>query len=479
MANYSEHLIGRKEEIATLSKAIASKRSEFIALYGRRRVGKTFLVREFFQNQFAFQLTGLANASTSQQLTNFLVAIQRYAKGNTSVAPNNWLEAFQLLIEHLESISIDSKKIVFLDELPWLDTPRSDFMMALEHFWNSWASARKDIVLVTCGSAAAWMINELISNHGGLHNRVTIRMRIKPFNLRETEALLKANGCSLDRYQILQLYMVMGGIPYYLDAVEPDKSASQNIDYLCFREGALLNTEFRNLFLSLFKNPNLHEQLIEALAEKPKGMSRKELIKVLKISSGGGLSGALNELEESGFIIVYNTFGKKNRDALYRLSDFYCIFYLKFIKNHHEYDEDYWVKSLDHPRQRTWMGLAFEQVCLAHIPVIKRSLGISGVLTRASAWRSKRLEGGAQVDLVIDRRDQTINLCEIKFSINPYVITGSYADQLRNKIAVFRQETKTKKALFLTMITTYGVKKNLHSGAIVQNEVVMDDLFLF
>lgn len=470
-------IIGREKEIKQLDKVKASRKSEFVALYGRRRVGKTFLVREYFNYQFDFQLTGLANANTKQQLTNFHVGLQRQGNVSFDKMPENWFEAFQRLIDYLETIVENRKKVIFLDELPWFDTRGSDFMMALEHFWNSWATNRKDIILMTCGSAASWMINKLINNHGGLHNRVTERIKIHPFNLYETEQMLQARNNVLDRYQILQLYMVMGGIPYYLDAVSPEKSAAQNIEELCFRKGALLQSEFQNLFASLFKHPDKYETLIAALATKTKGMTRKELSIATGMKTGGSLTKRLNELEESGFVSLYTLFNKKSKGVVYRLSDFYSLFYLKFIQNNTHYDEGIWLNAIDNTAQRAWAGYAFEQICLAHVPQIKKALGISGVISYASSWKSKKSSKGAQIDLVIDRRDRVVNLCEVKYSINSYTITQSYADNLRNKIGNFRHETQTNKAIFLTMITTFGLERNKHAASLVQNDIKMDALF--
>lgn len=470
-------IIGRKREIEILDRTISSRKSEFVAIYGRRRVGKTFLVREYFKYSFDFQLTGLANATTEQQLNNFFVALIRQSHLEFKTRPVNWFEAFQLLIDHLESIQEQRKLVIFLDELPWMATSKSDFLISLEHFWNSWATNRKNIVLVVCGSAAAWMIQNLVNNTGGLHNRVTQRIKIHPFNLKETEMMLEAKNNILDRYQILQLYMTMGGIPYYIDAVSPNKSAAQNIEELAFRKGYLLDTEFQYLFNSLFKNASYHELVVTALASKTKGLTRNDISKITNIKTGGTLSKVLNELEESGFITRYNLFGKKSNSALYRLTDFYSYFYLKYLKHNTNYEEGVWVNAIDHPSQRAWFGYAFEQVCINHIPQIKKALSIGGVISQSSSWKSKNAEKGAQVDLLIDRRDQVINLCEVKFSINPYTITKSYAENLRNKIGVFKRETKTKKTVFLTMITTHGVEQNKHSLGLVQNQITMNDLF--
>jgi len=471
-------IIGRKKEIKQLDKVVASRKSEFVALYGRRRVGKTFLVREYFDYTFDFQLTGLANANTEQQLTNFHIAIERQTEISAEKIPKNWIAAFQLLIDHLESIDEARKKVIFLDELPWLNTAKSDFMMALEHFWNSWATNRKDIVLITCGSAASWMVNELINNHGGLHNRVTERIKIFPFNLQETEQMLLSKNPAIDRYQILQIYMTMGGIPYYLEAISPEKSAAQNIEEMCFRKGALLTLEFKNLFASLFKNAPKYEAIITALSTKTKGLTRQEITQITGINGGGSFTKLLDELEESSFITRYTPFSKKVRGTLYRLSDFYSLFYLKFIKNNTNYDKGLWVNSIDHPEQRAWSGYVFEQVCLAHIPQIKKALEIGGIISHSASWKSSQSADGAQIDLLIDRRDRVINLCEVKYSINPYVITKSYSENLRNKIGVFKAETQTKKAVFLTMITTYGLAKNQYSMSLVQNQITMDDLFI-
>jgi len=310
-----------------------------------------------------------------------------------------------------------------------------------------------------------------------LHNRVTERLKIYPFDLKETELMLKANNSVLDRYQILQLYMVMGGIPYYLDMVSPEKSAAQNIEEMCFRKGALLTLEFQNLFTSLFKGADKYESIIIALSTKTKGLTRAEISKVTGMKSGGTLTKKLEELEESGFITIYTPFNKKAKELIFRLSDFYSLFYLKFIKNNTNYDEGVWVNAIDNPAQRAWSGYAFEQICLAHTQQIKKSLQIGGVISNTLSWKSKQAKNGAQIDLVIDRRDQVVNLCEIKYSINSYKITKAYAEKLRHKIGIFKSETKTRKAVFLTMITTYGIEKNMHSTGLIQNDIKMDVLF--
>lgn len=470
-------IIGRKKELQKLELILQSKKSEFLAVYGRRRVGKTFLIREFFSYNFDFQISGLANADTAQQLFNFDSVLRKKSNLVYEGGSPNWLVAFQRLEEHLENLPGTGKKVVFFDELPWFDTPASDFLMGLEHFWNSWATNRKDVLLIVCGSAASWMINDLINNSGGLHNRVTQKMKMEPFNLQETEEMLRSKNCALDRYQIIQLYMAMGGIPYYLDAVQPHLSATQNIQELFFDSAGLLKNEFFNLYRSLFRKYEIYEKVVEALSTKNEGMQRSDIIKTAGLSSGGTLTKVLTDLEESGFICSYPSLDNKQKNTIFRLSDYYTAFYFRFVIDGRYKGENAWVNLIDNPAHRSWQGLAFEQVCIDHVRQIKKTLGISGVQSSDTTWRGG-IEGRlAQIDLLIDRRDHVINLCECKFSLDVFTINKSYSEKLRSKVATFKAASKTKKSVFLTMITTYGIEKNQYANALVQNEVTMDDLF--
>lgn len=477
-----KRFIGRKKEIERLETLKKSYKSEFVAVYGRRRVGKTLLIRHVFNNDFSFYTTATVNVKMQQQLFTFHSALMKAQNKSAEggEAPKNWFIAFQRLITHLENLDTP-KKVIFFDELPWFDTPKSSFLQALDHFWNSWASARTDIILVVCGSAASWMINKLINHKGGLHNRVTAKIQLEPFNLREAEEMLHLKNQAITRYQVIQLYMAMGGVPFYLEAVEGGKSPMQNIEEICFAKDGLLRTEFDNLFRALFSDAEKHTAVVRAIATKSKGLTRNEIIESTKLSIGSSTTRVLNELEHSGFIRKYRPFSKKKRDSLYQLIDAYTLFYLRFIQNSDAYDKNNWINAMDTPSYRTWSGYAFEQVCLYHVEQIKKALGISGVITHTFAWKSKDNKGqkskAAQIDLMIDRRDGVVNLCEIKFSAAPFTITKSYAEQLQNKISVFKMETETKKAVHLTMITTHGTKENNWAMQLVQNDLKMDILF--
>jgi uncharacterized protein len=471
-------IIGRKNELEILDNVFKSKKSEFIILYGRRRVGKTFLINRRFGEHFTFRMTGLAKATINQQLVNFQSSFNAIADNPLMLneTPPNWFMAFQSLIKLAEG-DTRPRKVIFFDELPWFDGRGSDFLSALEHFWNSWASYRSDVLLIGCGSAASWMINELIHNHGGLHNRLTERIALQPFTLKETEEFIQSKGGNYDRYQLLELYMVMGGIPYYLDNVQVNRSVAQNIDRMFFSINGILSTEYDDLYRSLFNNPTKHIAIVEALTLKSKGLTRSELLDLTKLSDGGSTKKILDELEQSGFIKKYLPFGKGKRDALYQLIDPFSLFYMSFIKDTMTEGEGAWLAQLDSPKWQAWSGYAFEYLCRYHVKSIKKHLGISGVYAEISTWRSQAKSGGAQIDMLIDRKDRVINVCEMKFSVKPFTITKAYSENLRNKMMVFRTETDTNKTLFLTIIAANGLAENQYSQQIVQDSLDMNALF--
>jgi len=390
-----------------------------------------------------------------------------------------WFDAFRQLINLLENSNKKGKKVIFIDEMPWMDTHKSRFINALEHFWNSWADSRPDILLIVCGSATSWIMNKLINSRGGLHNRVTKRMYIEPFTLRECEEYFRNKNVVLNRHQIIENYMIMGGIPYYLSLMEKGKSLPQNIDLLFFAKNGALRNEFNNLYASLFQNYENHIKVVQALAKKTKGLTRAEITKETGLTTGGTLTKTLEDLEQCGFITPYRSLEAKSKYQLYQLVDPYTLFYINYIQNQRVTDENFWSNIIDNSKHRAWSGYAFEQVCLAHIKQIKNKLGISGIITATASWKSKKAgEGkkGTQIDLLIDRNDNLINICEMKYSKGEFVISKSYDEELRNKKDAFIRETNTDKAIHLTMVTTYGVKPNLYYNTI-QSEVTADDLF--
>lgn len=466
--------VGRKKEFKELDRRYRSKQSELIVVYGRRRVGKTALVREFFGNKFDFLVTGIHDGTKEMQLSNFAMALHEYFGLRNS--PKTWLDAFALLRAGLLQVQSDGKKVVFFDEMPWMETPKSDFLKAFEVFWNGFAAWQKDILLVVCGSATTWLTENILNDVGGLYNRATGRIFLEPFNLCETEEFLKEKGIVWNRYDIIQLYMVMGGIPFYLDQLQSDLSLAQNIDELFFKSHGKLWNEFNNLYAALFKNADAHIKVVEALSTKKMGLLKKEISEETELPCNGLLSKILDNLSNSGFVRPYNYFGNKKKDITYQLSDYYSLFYFRFIKDNYGKDENFWQNTLDFPAKRAWTGYAFEQVCKDHVQQIKNKLGIAGVLSERSSWFGKDSRS-SQIDLVIDRRDRVINLCEMKYSETEFEIDKEYDKILRDRLDAFRKQTKTKKALHITFVTVYGLMQGKYRS-IAQSEVVGDDLFL-
>ena len=474
-----KNMIGRIQEQEILGKIYQSSKPELVAIIGRRRVGKTYLIREFFKDKIDFEMVGLKDGTKEQQLRNFAYSLKEVQKSADLTVPQDWLEAFYQLKTHLETLGEpDRKKVVFIDELPWIATAKSDFLTGFSFFWNSYAS-KSNIVVIICGSATAWMIKKIINNKGGLHNRVTRKILLPPFSLTEMESYFETKNIHFERYQLLQLYMTMGGIPHYLEQVEGGKSAIQNIDEICFHPQGMLRTEFDNLYSSLFTNPERYEAIVTILASTWKGLNRTQIVEKTKLKDGGGLTNLLQELEQSGFITSYVPFNKKKKDTLFRLTDNYSLFYLKFIQPLARNQSNNWQTLSQTQSWKSWSGYAFENICLQHIDKIKTALGISGIHTNQFSFYAKTTETqqGTQIDLLIDRQDNAINLCEIKFYNDEFVITKAYADNLEQKKRTFRQLSKTKKQLLITLISTYGVKQNSHSLSLVNNVLVMDDLF--
>lgn len=414
------------------------------------------------------------------QLENFSQALQLATKSAVALAqPANWLQAFTLLDSYISTLSSDKPAVIFFDEFPWIETHKSGFLQAFDHWWNAYASKRGNLKVIICGSAASWMIDKVINNKGGLHNRVTQTIRLLPFTLAETEQYLRSKNVILDHYSQLQLYMAMGGIPHYLRNINPGESAAQIIDRLCFAKDGPLKNEFNNLYKSLFAHSQNHELVIRALAQKTKGLTRNEIIAECDFTSGGTTSKILQELEESGFITPYIPFEKNANKSIYKLSDEYSLFYLKFIEHAKDTEAGTWLRQYSTSAYTIWSGFSFESVCQKHVLQIRRKLGIEGVLTHTSTWRyvPEKDAQGAQIDLLLDRQDRCINICEMKFSGGEFVIDKKYASELDVKVNVFRTETGTKKTLFPTIITTYGTRKNEYYLGRIQAEVLMEDLF--
>ncbi len=473
-------IIGREKEKEKIDKLLQSDQAEFLAVYGRRRVGKTFLIRQYLKNNLIFDFSGTKEGSKEQQLVNFFAEyLKRTNAQKETIVPSTWQEAFRYLADYIHSLpKTKTKRVVFIDEMPWIDTPKSNFIAALEFFWNQHLSNIDNVILIACGSASSWIRKKLINARGGLYNRVTQRIRLMPFNLYETELFINSRGINLPRYQILEIYMAMGGIPFYLKELEKGKTATQIIDEVCFLGDGLLNDEYSQLYHSLFKNADYHISIIETLASRPQGLARHEIMATTAISEGV-LSRTLEELLECNFISLYQPFSNKKKDTLYKLTDLYSLFYLKFIKPNKTGGKKTWEQLSKQASFVAWSDYAFENIAMMHINQIKKALGISGVYSKQGSWKFRGDDTlpGSQIDMIIDRADQCIHLCEAKFTKENFTINNSYAAELRLRKSIFKQVTQSKKAIFTTLLSTYPAIKNQYYLAEIDNEITMDKLF--
>lgn len=477
--------VGRHQQLAELRRLLQADSPEFIAVYGRRRVGKTFLVREAAENNFTFYFTAAHNVTKTEQLTNFILQLKKDSGNDSLSVPASWFEAFSYLSNYLDSLPKSRNKVLFFDELPWADTPKSGFLGAFENFWNMRCAGNSDIKLIACGSATSWIINKVINNRGGIHNRLTHQFLVQPFDLKESKEYFDSYGYKLSEEKIAELYMILGGIPYYFSLLDKGESVARNIDRLFFAPQGILKKEFENLYSSLFRNPGQHLEVVKALSKKDAGLTRQQLIKKIKITGNGTFSTVLRELEECGFIRSYLPFvagkarklEKASSNKLYQLIDLYSLFYLRFAENNEYQDSDFWTGNYRDPGLNTWRGLAFEKLCLWHVRQIKEALGIAGVSTRVCSWRGADDDGNkAQIDLLIDRKDDVVNICEMKYASGEFSVTKKYAQDIENKIEIFLGATKTRKTPVLTFVTTSGIKHNQYSD-IIQKEVTLPQLF--
>ena len=470
-------IIGRNREKDVLSTCLLSKRPEFVVVFGRRRVGKTFLIKEYFNGRFAFYATGLSDEKTKGQLKAFHASLQAYGCRDEK-APGDWFEAFGRLRTLLETDDvyrdpISGRRVIFLDELPWMDTARSDFKSALEYFWNSWASSQEDLLLIVCGSATSWIINHLLKERKGFYNRITRRIQLLPFTLKECRELLENNDIVMTEEQILECYLVFGGIPYYLNLLDSRFSLAQNVEELLFKPYGDLKDEYNELFYSLFKKPEKHMAIMKALSDSKSGRTRKELSEVKAIGGGAVLTENLQELEQCGFIRRYTNYTKPLTGAYFQLVDPFVLFSLRFLQSH---KRNSWMEYIHSPSYNAWRGNAFEICCVNHISEIKAALGIAGVDTMEYAWRSETSDPGAQIDLLIDRKDDVINLCEMKYTDRPYEVDKAEYGKLTNRLSVFQEETHPRKAIHMTLVSANGLTGGKYAS-VFQNVITGGQLF--
>ena len=473
------NIAGRDKEVKILNKLLKASTSRFLGITGRRRIGKTFLIDSAYRTKMVFSMTGIKDGSMEQQLIHFTDKLNEYSKSTNFHLPANWQEALLMLKQYLQKKKTQKKQVIFIDELPWITTPRSGFLQQLAHLWNDYLSKEKKYVLVVCGSSTSWITNKVYNDTGGLHNRVTDKINLQPFSLAETKQFLKDKGIKLTPNAIAEIYMVCGGVPFYLDQIKKGDSPMTATGRLCFTKDGLLYTEYENLFKAIYENPNDHESIIKTLARHKQGLSRKELIAKSKVDAGGPFTRAIKDLILSGYVEEQLPFGKKKRGTIYRLLDEYCTFYHRFISHQKKLSKGIWQQLSNKQTYKVWRGYAFENLCLRHIRNIKNALGIPAVYTETYSYKqnSTTTTDGFQIDIIIDRADNIIHLCECKFHTSNFAINKSYAATLRKRKAQFQSRTKTKKTVYTTIITNYPLEENMYSKDVADMQVVLDSLF--
>ena len=478
------YIVGREAETEELLDLYINGRAEFVAVYGRRRVGKTFLVDEALKGKITFRHSGLSPVDEQnkknglkEQLKYFYLSLLKHGM-KKSKCPTSWLEAFFMLEMRLQSQDNGSRQVVFLDELPWMDTPRSGFITALEAFWNGWGCHRDNMMLVVCGSANSWMLDNLVNNHGGLYGRTTYEVKLEPFTLAECEAFLLGKGIIMSRYDIVQAYMITGGIPYYLGYMRKGMSLAQNIDRLFFAKEARLHDEYDRLFASVFAKPEQMKSIVQLLGNRRCGYTRKEILTKIGLDDCGASTKLLKALVASDFIQSYVPFGKSKREEHYKLTDPFCLFYMKFVKGQKEIDPEFWMHNATSQSVSSWRGFAFEEVCLTHFRQIKKALDILGVSSTQSAWALKGDDEkeGTQIDLLINRKDNVVNMCEMKFYNEKFTVNKPYYAKLVHRQNILSEKLPRKTVVHNVLVTTEGLTYNEYSG-IFQKVVTIDDLF--
>lgn len=481
--------IGRKEEQAILESLCFSKKSEFLAIYGRRRVGKTMLVRSFFKSKkdvIFFNTTGTLNGLLKNQLDNFTQQISEvFYQGAQLKNATNWQDAFNKLNDAIKVVTSNKKIVLFFDEFPWMATKNSKLLQNLDYFWNQYWSNDTRIKLIICGSSASWIIKNVINNKGGLHNRITYTIHLEPYNLHETKLFLEAQGILLNNQQILELYMAIGGIPYYLSYLKQGLSAAENIEQLAFSRKGFLIEEFDNLFLALFEDGGMYIDIVREISKHYYGIEQEELFNRIKgLSKGGRSSDKLKELEDASFIIKFTPHLHSRKGVYYKVIDEYTLFYFNWIepvKNTllgRGIKKNYWTSIQSTPEWYNWSGYAFEAVCYKHLVQISDALNMHPTAI-SNTWKyvptKNTNQQGAQIDLLFDRKDNAVTLCEIKYTKKAFEINKSYATQLHQRAEIFKNVTRTKKQIFWALISANGLKKNKYSE-IINNVVTLEEL---
>ncbi len=472
-------LVARSAETDELKRCERSGKSELVCVYGRRRVGKTYLVEQTFSGSFAFRATGVEGGNMRQQLKSFNQRLQEHGDPQRTI-PKNWFEAFSrldiVLSREDAARSPYGKKVVFLDEFPWFATARSEFLMAFGEFWNRRGTAGDDIMVVICGSATSWIVGNVLENTGSLYNRVTSQVYLEPFCLGDAERFFVDRGFGWTRSQIAESHMVFGGLPYFLELLDPNESLRANIERLCFAPHALLAHESSKLLEATLKKSPAYDRLLSYLAKHRCGVEKQACFEQTGLAKGT-FARAVDDLLKCGYIREFKVPTKRGKPLFLQLVDPFLLFHYRFLSKKSGDRVGSWSDCIqDEARYKSWRGCSFEILCVLHEAQIKRALGISGVRTRCYPWTSDQGAGGAQIDLVIERDDGIINICEMRCTDRPFSMDAATEASLLNKVDVFKRETGAKNPVKIVVVSASGIAGVAHTEYISRT-ITLDDLF--
>lgn len=414
--------VGRQSELETLSSLSKKKVASLVVIYGRRRVGKSRLIKEFGKHCRFYSFSGLPETkqTTAQSQREEFARQMREQLNLPGLKAEDWGDLFTLLASHTQEGSL----IIALDEISWMGSKDPDFLGKLKTAWDNAFSENPQLILIICGSVSAWIEKNILSNTGFL-GRISITLHLKELPLKDCNQLLDALSCHMSSFEKFNILSVTGGIPRYLEEINPTLSAENNIRELCFKPTGLLFREFEQIFSDLFSKRSLtYKNIVRVLSNGP--LHYEDIAKKADLITGSQFSGYLEDLIKAGFISRNYTWDIKSRKvsrlSLYRLSDNYVRFYLKYIeKNYDRIERNHFKfqKLSEFTNWQTIMGYQFESLVLNNREFIMKTLHLDYadiVCDNPFFQRKTARMQGCQIDYLIQTRLNSLFVCEIKFS---------------------------------------------------------------
>jgi hypothetical protein len=465
--------VGRKNELRMLNDAYRSGKDELVVLYGRRRIGKSSLVKRFAEKKKAYyEFEALEGETTPGQINHFLQQLKKQIDDPIldSVRFANWEQVFTYLTEKVINRKSKVKKILFLDELPWMAAGRIRLVSLLKYYWdNHWKS--KHVMLILCGSVASFMVKKVLHSNA-LYGRTTIEILLKGFSPEEAARLLSKKR---SREETLNYQLVFGGVPKYLEQINTSQSFNKNMNTLCFSPHGIMLKEVERIFYSQFREPRTYLKIINLL--KNGIFSLSEISSKTKIPSGGGLKQYLKNLERAEMIRSYIPFDRSGNSKFkkYTLADEFLVFFFKYMGPNlrviKESSSRRLFETLTQNSFDSWLGFAFERFCLKHAGLLALVMDFADDILLASPYFKKNDER-FQIDLLYQRADRVITVCEIKHQ--NIKIGTNIIPEMQRKCALLK--VPRGYALEKALISLYGPDNSLKDTGYFHHFVTLDDI---